>query len=167
MSESQFWTFSLAFYGCAEVAEACLRLQDEASVDVNVMLYLLFLAANGKRIDSPALERIEAAAVEWRDAIVRPLRGVRRRLKSSVGPFEAEQTAALRSDVKAIELEAERLQQLMLERMLTPSALKASDGDPQQCARHNLGLYARWVGTSPGRDIERILDAFSRRTLGG
>ena len=98
MSESAFWNFSLGFYARSGVAEACLRLQDEAGVDVNVMLYLLFLAANGKRIDLSAHERIEAAVGEWRDAIVRPLRDVRRRLKSNVGSFATEPTAALRND---------------------------------------------------------------------
>ncbi len=161
MSESAFWNFSLAFYARPGVAEACLRLQEEADVDVNVMLYLLFLAANGKRIAAPALEQIEATVGEWRDGIVRPLRGVRRHLKSSIGPFELKLTAALRSDVKQIELEAERLQQLTLERVLTPAALNASEGDARECARHNLALYAQRLGATFDGDFDRVLEAFS------
>jgi uncharacterized protein (TIGR02444 family) len=159
-SESAFWTFSLGFYARPGVAETCLRLQDETGVDVNVMLYLLFLAANGRRIDAAAIERIDAASGEWREAIVRPLRGVRRRLRSSLGPFDTALTAALRSEVKRIELESERLQQTMLEHLMTPAALNASEGEPRSSARHHLERYADLLGVAPGGDFERILDAF-------
>jgi len=38
---SPFWRFSLRFYARAKISAICLLLQDEAGVDVNLLLFLL------------------------------------------------------------------------------------------------------------------------------
>ncbi len=48
--EKPFWTFSLEFYGLPDVAPACLRCQDEAGADVNLILFVLWRAASGVRV---------------------------------------------------------------------------------------------------------------------
>jgi hypothetical protein len=45
-----FWTFSLEIYSSKAVQEACVELQDVSGVDVNVMLYVLWLADRGRRL---------------------------------------------------------------------------------------------------------------------
>ena len=107
-----------------------------------------------------ALQRIESAVAAWRERVVRPLRGVRRALKSDFEHFDPALKAALRTEVKRIELEAERLQQLTLEQALTPASLLAQDGEPRACARHNVELYAGFLGASASGDFDRILAAF-------
>ena len=52
-SGSPFWRFSLAFYRRAGVADACIALQEEAGVDVNLLLFLLWQATR-KRVLSAA-----------------------------------------------------------------------------------------------------------------
>ena len=42
-SKSPFWRFSIKFYGMPGVAPACIELQDQAMVDVNVLFFLLCL----------------------------------------------------------------------------------------------------------------------------
>ena len=167
MNESAFWRFSLAFYSRAGVPEVCLRLQDAHALDVNVMLYLLFLAANGRRIRSGDLERIEAVAAHWRETVVRPLRQVRRGLKTRPDPFEAEATEKLRNDVKRIELEAERLQQLTMEQAAAPATLGEPCTNPNACARHNLSLYAERLGGLASDDVETVLQHFTQGSAQG
>ena len=41
---SPFWRFSLRFYRQPKVADACIALQEEAGVDVNLLLFLLWHA---------------------------------------------------------------------------------------------------------------------------
>ena len=41
---SPFWRFSLRFYRLPEVADACITLQEQAGVDVNLLLFLLWHA---------------------------------------------------------------------------------------------------------------------------
>ncbi|MCC6534284.1 MAG: TIGR02444 family protein [Burkholderiales bacterium] len=157
MNPSPLWEFSLAFYAAPGVAEACLRLQDAHGVDVNVLLYVLFLGRRGRRLDGPALDRIEALAKPWRDAVVRPLRSVRRALKTPLGGVEPALSANLRSEVKRIELDAEHLQQLTLEGLAPASTLGSAHADPAACVRDNLALYAARHGVFPAELVERLL----------
>jgi hypothetical protein len=53
----------------------------------------------------------------WHREIVRPLRDLRRRLKSGPPPAPSESTEGLRTCIKAIEIEAERTELAMLEQL--------------------------------------------------
>ena len=161
MSESGLWRFSLGFYRSPGVAEACIRLQDEAGVDVNVMLYLLFLAAHGRAISADEMNRIEAVAADWRAAVVVPLREIRRRLKSTLGAFPPAITSDLRNDVKRIELGAERIQQQALEPLIALDAATSERSARRAIARANLDVYRAQLGALPEEPLQRILDAFA------
>mgnify|MGYP001402884278 CR=1 FL=1 len=161
MPPQSFWDFSLAFYALPGVPDACLELQDRAGVDVNVMLYLLYAALEGRMLAPADVERIEAVARPWRQAVVVPLRSVRRALKEPVGAFEPARSAALRSDVKRIELAAERLQQEALEALVPPVALGSPQSDPVACAGNNLRLYAQRLPCWQAQPAERILASFA------
>lgn len=159
--DSAFWQFSLALYGRPGVPDACLRLQDECGVDVNVMLYLLYVASVGRLIDSDDIDQIEALAASWREEIVRPLRGVRRRLKTPPAHFQNDASEGLRSAIKRVELEAERLQQLALERDLPAHALGTASNDASLCAARNLRMYAQRLGAFPDEPVAVLLRRFN------
>jgi uncharacterized protein (TIGR02444 family) len=108
-----FWTFSLRLYGLAGVAQTLLRLQEENGADVNMMLYILWRAASGYRLDAAGLELVERRVAPWRDHVVRPLRKIRQEMKALAAG--APLVEALRQSVKQDELEAERLQQADME----------------------------------------------------
>src|SRR6266849_4312024 len=110
-SGSPFWRFSLRLYRLPGVAEACIKLQEESGCDGNLLLFLLWHAALGRRLAIQEGERLEHAIAPWRDRTVVPLRAVRRALKSPPGLVDAGTTEAFRTRIKAVELEAERLQQ--------------------------------------------------------
>src|SRR5436305_5642034 len=108
------WTFSLHFYALPGVAPACLRCQDEAGADVNLMLYLLWEARSGVRVAPAGIASIDAEVRDWREQVVQPLRSVRRYLKTVGEPFE--EAAKLREAIKSAELDAERQEQETLSR---------------------------------------------------
>ena len=39
VSKSPFWQFSIKFYAVPGVADACIALQDQAKVDVNILFF--------------------------------------------------------------------------------------------------------------------------------
>ncbi|MGH8662852.1 MAG: TIGR02444 family protein [Burkholderiales bacterium] len=156
-----FWDFSFAFYARPGVARACLELQESCGVDVNVLLFLLYLARSRRLLVAADVERIDALATPWRQAIVIPLRNVRRALKAPVGAFHPDATAALRTEVKRIELAAERVQQETLERLAVDEALGTPCLDPAACARVHLQLYGDRIGALEGDPSERILAQFA------
>ncbi|MGE0716193.1 MAG: TIGR02444 family protein [Alphaproteobacteria bacterium] len=121
MTTETLWDFACRVYGAPGVAAACLVLQDEAGVDVPLLLWCAWAAARGAAPDRAAITAAAAAVAPWRDATVRPLRMIRRAMKADLGADHAA-AAALRERVKASELEAERLQLLMLEARPLPPA---------------------------------------------
>ena len=162
MHESEFWRFSLAFYARPGIADACLELQDKATVDVNVMLYLLFLASRGRQTDDIDVARIAEIAQAWRDTVVVPLRAVRRALKSAIGPYVPALTSALRSDVKRIELAAERIQQETMERLLPLDTFPPATTESVGTASNNLAAYRRHLGALPRDPFESLLNGFAQ-----
>ncbi len=108
-----FWAWSVEIYARPGVAEACLALQDQRGVDVNLLLLGLWLAARGQALPSQTAADLADHAESWQRVVVGPLRGVRRSLKTrETDPAVAE----LRREVAAVELAAERLLQTELER---------------------------------------------------
>ena len=163
---SQFrdlWRFSLEFYRRPGVADACIALQDEAGVDVNVMLYLLYLAARGRQVHADEMARIEAVTAVWRDAVVVPLREIRRKLKAPLGEFEPTVTSSLRDDVKRIELSAERIEQQALESLIALDAAQPDINERLAYARANMAAYADRLGSLPPEPLQWILDAFAQQ----
>ena len=79
---SPFWRFSLQFYRLPKVADACIALQEDAGVDVNLLLFLLWHAQQRRRLSTADVAALESQIGPWRDLTVIPLRSVRRALKS-------------------------------------------------------------------------------------
>jgi len=156
-----FWDFSLRIYARPEVPPACLALQDDGGADVNLVLFLLYLADSGRMLDSAAIAALDEATRGWREQVVKPLRGVRRLLKDDIGAFSAEATAPLRADVKRVELAAEKLQQFTLQALAPP----ASAGQPaisrRQAAATHLEGYAARCGQWPQDALHVLLAAWA------
>lgn len=157
--KSAFWQFSLALYARPQVANACLELQDSAGADVNVMFYLLHLATLQRQVDRDDVARIDELVATWRERAVLPLRRLRRRLKTGIEPFPVRDTELLRSSIKRIELDAEHIQQDMLERLAPASVTGAPATSRAAAARANLAAYAAFLGGLPAAPVAILLDA--------
>lgn len=145
--DGSFWAFSLEVYGRPGVAPACLALQDRHGLDVNLLLFCCWAARQSVALDRRTLAAAEAAVAGWRNQVVKPLRGLRRRLKRESEGFAAADVAALRERVLAVELEAERLEQVRLEELL-PSPAESTESGPTLALRA-LRLYFRLEGVDP------------------
>jgi len=143
-----FWDYSLAVYGKPGVAEACLCLQDEAGADVNLLLFFCWLATvRNAALDGAAVRDVVERTEGWRNQVVRPLRGVRRWLKGGAEGLTPESVEALRSEVKRIELESERLQQDMLFGLAGPTDPARRDAAAvRRDVDANIGIYLSLIG---------------------
>jgi uncharacterized protein (TIGR02444 family) len=114
--DSESWDFALKLYAEPGIADACLRLQAECSVDVMMLLMATFAAVRRGVVLTPSeIADMDAACRPWREQIVLPLRALRTRLKAGPAPLApSEGTEKLRSSIKAAELSAERLQNVVL-----------------------------------------------------
>ena len=158
--EAESWAFALQLYAQPGVADACLKLQDEAGVDVMMSLMIVFAAATRRVLLTPAeIRELDEACRPWREQIVHPLRAIRTRLKSGPPPAPGNATEPFRSTIKAAELAAERLQnQLLAERL----PLRAPERDA--VAPVDLRSVLRSVVTlalekRPGKPLSDLLSA--------
>ena len=102
------WTWACAAYAAPGVAEACLSLQDSHEQNVPLLLWAAWTAATGRRPDEETIEAACDTARAWQTTTIAPLRAVRRTLKTPVPDLETDARLAVREQVKAAELAAER-----------------------------------------------------------
>jgi uncharacterized protein (TIGR02444 family) len=142
-----FWRFSLSFYRQSGVADACIALQDDCGVDVNLLLFLLWLAGDGRRLSADDVKKLDDRVRSWRDLTIIPIRDARRKLKGAATFIDPGKQEAFRTKVKAIELDAERLQQEALYKV-TLSGPFGSSAPPRAAARSNIAAYEKAVGST-------------------
>jgi uncharacterized protein (TIGR02444 family) len=156
---SPFWRFSLGFYRQPGVADACIALQDGFGVDVNILLFLLWLATARRRVDLAVAQEVCAKAAAWRGDVVVPLRTLRRRLKDGSTLVERGAVELFRTRIKAMELESERLQQeamfALAARLVTENAATT-----EAAARANIAAYQHALArTFPAEAVRVLLTA--------
>ena len=115
-----------------------IALQDRAGLDVNLMLFALWLGVTGRSpLDHADLAAAERAVCDIRAEIIVPLRALRRRLKG----IPDNDVQSLREGVKALELAAEKLAQVRLAGLAGPVDAEISAEACLALAEANLALY--------------------------
>jgi len=155
-----FWRFSLHFYRHTGVSDACIALQDEQGVDVNLLLFLFWLADDGRQLSADEVKKLDDAVRDWRNLTIVPIRDTRRKLKGARTVVDAATQEVFRNKVKAIELDAERLQQAALFAFTGGDPLGRSAA-PETAARGNIAAYERVIGVSFAKaSVDVLLRAF-------
>src|ERR1700730_14047921 len=103
---SPFWKFSLGYYRGAGVSEACLELQDNCGVDVNVVLFLLWMASQKRVVPSDQVKRLADKVRPWQTDVIGPIRSLRRMLKSDAPLLDKGAAELFRTQIKEGEAEA-------------------------------------------------------------
>jgi uncharacterized protein (TIGR02444 family) len=160
-AETPFWRFSLKFYRQPSVSEACIALQDGCGVDVNLLLFLLWLASDDRRLSAAEVKMLDDNVRDWRNLTIIPIRDVRRKLKDAPTLVEAGTQEAFRNKVKAVELEAERLQQEALYAFAKSGPL-GTEALPPVAALANIAAYESALGVDfPKPTIAALATAFA------
>jgi uncharacterized protein (TIGR02444 family) len=137
--EDPLWTYALALYARPDVAPACLLLQDRLGADVSLLLAGAWAGAvHGRRLDRDACRRLADAAGPWHREVVLPLRAARRALKPERPGIADGARVALREDVKAAELGAERLELALLSAALAPILAAGPPAEAADATAANL-----------------------------
>jgi uncharacterized protein (TIGR02444 family) len=155
-----FWRFSLNFYRQAGVSDACIALQDECGVDVNLLLFLFWLASEGRQLAANEVKKLDEEVRSWRELTVIPIRDARRRLKGARTAVDSGRQEAFRNKVKAVELEAERLQQEALYQFHRSGPL-GKTALPKDAAHSNVGAYQHATGRNfPEKWVDVLIGGF-------
>ncbi len=155
-----FWQYSLKLYACKGVADLCLRLQDESGLDVNLLLYCLWQGSQGRCLQRTTLAEICGRSAQWQQEVVESLRRARRWMKGREHAI-AERSGALREQIKALELAAEKCQQDWL------AAFPATyeEASPVIAAAGNLSAYLQVSRAPVGPTVQDDLLGLLRRAF--
>jgi uncharacterized protein (TIGR02444 family) len=168
--DRSFWSASVDLYGRPGVADACLRLQDDAGFDADLLLLALHAGRHGRRIDADGWRRLDAVVAALRSQVIVPLRAARRWLKRQPAlPVEAGADAPppLGPALLALELQAERHAHALLEAELAVLPLAAQHAGPTdtaagQASACNLRQLAQTARPTPGANAQADLAALLR-----
>lgn len=155
--EAPFRKFALEFYGHQGVEAAALRLQDEAGGDVLLTLYGLWRTARGEALAAAEARKAADLAEEWAARVVRPLRMIRRAMRSPFAQAPATEAEAARQEVKAAELAMEMRLIAWLEALPAPARRAAPAealarenlrllGGESENMREMIALWREWAG---------------------
>ncbi len=153
--------FALALYRSGDVSPACLALQDRLDVDVNLVLYAAFVGAVRAQVLTEAhLNSARCVVDEWHREVVRPLRSVRRRLKTGPSPAPTPATMELRRELQRLEIKAEVVELAQLDAFAAQQDGPHAAGSPVARATEAITAVALAVsGRTPAEFDAQILDA--------
>ncbi|MFJ4050808.1 TIGR02444 family protein [Pseudomonas hunanensis] len=108
---TDLWNYALTLYARPGVQAACLELQALGG-DVCLLLCATWLQARGVAVLGERAQALQELAEPWQREVVAPLRSLRQQWRAKAS--DDAQLAALREQVKGLELRAEKT---LLERL--------------------------------------------------
>jgi len=156
-----FWDFSVRTYRTSGVSEACLSLQHDQGADVNMLLYCCWVGAAVGAFDDELFSRASKYSARWAENVVIPLREARSWMKHTgctAEPTPTEGCMQLREEVKSVEVAAEKMQEEVLESMV--SVDRTRDERPKQIVEEvaaNLMLYLEGQDIHPAIEVRKKL----------
>jgi uncharacterized protein (TIGR02444 family) len=152
------WDFVLNYYKQEGVSPAAIALQDTIGIDVNMVLFLMWLAGSKRTLSEAEVRRVGETSHPWQRQVVIPIRAIRRLLKDNA-PLVPQQTALdYRKKIQALEIEGEQLQLNAMGDMvkdLKPGSAPSAG----EAARANLKAFEAVTGKPFPADA---VDAFVR-----
>jgi uncharacterized protein (TIGR02444 family) len=138
---SSAWRYIQALYARPGVEQACLSLQQQFGIDVVLLLWCAWAGQQcAVALDPDLVSRAAHVSTNWHMEVVRPLRQLRQRLKGGPRPAPSAATESLREQLKAAELNAERLG---LEALCAAVVLTERAGGSPELALANMRLLSQ------------------------
>ncbi|MDC8829326.1 TIGR02444 family protein [Alteromonas gilva] len=143
LTKDTFWQHSVAVYTKEGVAKACLTLQDQYQVNVNLLLLLHWCITHQYQVDDALLTRLRQAVAQT-DPVIQAHRQQRRNAKGT----EHYET------LKAMELELEAQQQAALVAVLNQSQPIDKAGDSSD--NHSIQV-GKWLNLPDSHQIRQLI----------
>lgn len=141
-----FWDFSVDLYARGRVEDACLDLQNSYRIDVNLLLLCYWHGLHHGEISDHTLELAMEQATRWNEAVIQPLRHVRKWMKDKQALFplgDQVQFESLRQRIKLDELAGEKYEQELLEQLcLSHAPNMPKEVGVEVCERNIKKLFA-------------------------
>ncbi len=158
-----FWNFSLGLYDREGVAAACLQLQSNYNLDVNLVLFCYWHGSQYGEINEQLLADAIDFSESWRQHVVQPLRDTRSWMKFQAA--RSSQSDDLRERIKADELAAEKYQQERIYEFAMQSSKEKIGMRGSAASSNNVDKLLQMMGIERDKMIEDCLQIISRALL--
>ncbi len=149
-----------------QVQELLLRLQDDFSLDVGMLLWGVWHARHFGEVDRLTMLHASERAEKWSGNVTAKLRSVRRVLKTDDLAGYGDGAIQLRNEIAAAELAAEKVLFDALERVSRKAGSTGGPENPESAARRNLAAYVRHAGAARHHGFSvSLLDQLVELTL--
>ena len=172
-ANGDLWEFSLKLYAEPGVAASCLSLQNQHGFDVNLVLFCIWYGFRHGELTEDLLETALETSDSWRETVVQPLRQLRTRLKRALmesAYSSSSEISALKERIEKAELDAERIQQQELEKLIVPSIKRdTSYVRGERSSRRNLDKLATSLSSKLDNAVSEHFDSLvkvNRRLVG-
>lgn len=154
-----FWDYSVSIYGSPGVADACIYLQDKYDLDVNLLLFCIWLGASGRgSFDAGEIENCLRRTGDWRARVIDPLRSIRRACRDEPLGVPEFLLQIFRPLMQDIELDAEHIEQLVLAELIrNKPAEDVADEVKAFDAQRSLLAYVAVAGLGRERQLDDCL----------
>jgi len=160
-NDTPLWLFSLEFYAHDHVSECLLAIQDSSKANVNIILYLLWLASNFKQLSKTEISSIINSTENWTQNVVIQIREVRRYLKLMHRSAVRLPILSFKDKVKELEIQAEKIEQMLFYQMEVESPFGMPVNDAILAGRENLRSYEQLLQRPfPPERFNWLLNAF-------
>jgi uncharacterized protein (TIGR02444 family) len=144
MQSHPFRNFSLSLYRKPGVADACLFVQDRYGLNVNVILFCIWVADIGNgTLASVQITTALRRVADWEDQVIQPLREIRRTCRKEALGVPEFLLQTFLPQIETTELEAEHVEQLVLTELAGSLVVSADDspGSAENDAVCSLKAY--------------------------
>lgn len=154
-----FWDFSLEVYMTEGVPPACVVVQENHQIDVNILLFCCWLGASGRGVmTADELGRLKQAVDPWHQRVVRSLRAIRHELKDGMPPAPRDLSDSMRARIAKTEIDCEHVEQLILAGAVERPAREAVVGEQRASdAIANIDAYFASLDLAIGADDRAAL----------
>lgn len=156
----------MSLYAKPGVAPACLDVQERHGIDVNALLFCLWLGESGRGpVPREMLDAAFDAVEAWHAEVVRTLRPLRRKLKAGFDPIDGGLVQGLRARIQKVEIDAEHVEQLALAASAAAQAPAragiSADERAAHAAQHAAAYFARIPGRRDAKDLDNLRVIFA------
>ena len=153
-----FWDFSLDVYMSKGVGAAFLELQRAHELDVNILLFCMWVGASGRgSLTTEQMTALLAAVSIWHEDVVRALRAIRVRMKGGIGDEPTQLSESLRQRIQKIEIDCEHAEQLMMTQVLDMTVNNGKTASEKLVdAASNISTYFATFGSISASDKQNL-----------
>ncbi|VAW58316.1 hypothetical protein MNBD_GAMMA08-2651 [hydrothermal vent metagenome] len=139
--KSEFWNYSTQIWTLPNVESLCLELQNDHDINVNLMLYCCWVGDKNLNLNDDDLQILLDTIQPWQ-TMIKPLRDSRKLMQQHLIAMPANMIDQTLENISEMELNAEHMAQLALEKALKPEKISPCKNQSHiECSLSNIKIY--------------------------